>query len=356
MSVQAFVCNGVTGKKIDQVPVIAFPYARMLSAGDAGSSVTIPLDGTFSPAELDALSIPWARMFLLERDGAVEYMGYPQGEGYVDGRSSTTFQLSDWWALAAHRGAWDHSAPNVEQWQLTVAASHANQAAAAIRRGRDSGPALPAMGFPMTIPGFVGGTSVSRTYYGYHVEMINDITTDLMDEGLDIYMRPRWIANGEADWLMEAGMNWSSGVTREFSVTAEDSPVTGFTIDTDASRITNNARYVGEGSEVDMLIRSQRNVASPYPLLDRVTQAKNVSNVSQLASLASQDLVTYGAPTSQWSFSVTADTPVDVGDSVRLGFAKHPRVPDGFHTRRVVGIKGDVDEFKKVLVQPTGGA
>ncbi|WP_404474853.1 hypothetical protein [Microbacterium aerolatum] len=353
---QAFSCNGITGRKIDQIPVAAFPYSRMLSAGDSGSSVTIPLDGTFSPSELDALTIPWARMIILERDGAVEYMGFPQGEGYADGSASTTFPLADWWTLAAHRGAWDHAAPNVERWSTTVNGNLATQASAAIIRGRDSGPALPAMGFPMTIPGFSGGASVSRTYFGYHIEMVGDILSDLMDEGLDIYMKPRWITNGEADWLMEAGMNWSSGVTREFSVTAQDSPVTGFKVDKDATRITNNARYVGEGSEVDMLVRSARNVASPYPLLDRTTQAKNITNVGQLNNLAVQDLTTYGAPTSQWSFSVTADTAVDVGDMVRLGFDGHSRVPDGWHTRRAVGIKGDLGEFKQVIVQPTGGA
>ena len=356
MGVQVFSCHGVTGQKLDLIPASSLTYSRLLSAGDSGSSVTVPLDGTFSPAELDALTIPWARMIVLERDGVVEYMGFPQGESFSDSSASVTFPLADWWSLAARRGAWDHGATNMERWSTVVSGNLATQASAAILRGRDSGPALPAMSFPMTVPGFPGGESVSRTYYGYHIEMVGDVLSDLMGEGLDVYMRPRWITIGEADWLMEAGVGWSSGVTREFSVTAQDSPVTGFSIDKDASRVTNNARYVGEGTEVDMLVHSGRNVASPYPLLDRTTQAKNITDVGQLERLALQDLTTYGAPTSQWSFKVTADTAVDVGDMVRLGFDGHPRVQDGWHLRRVVGIKGDLGEFKQVLVQPSGGA
>jgi hypothetical protein len=120
--------------------------------------------------------------------------------------------------------------------------------------------------------------------------------------------------------------------------------------------VTNNARYVGEGSEVDMLVRSNRNVESPYPLLDRITDKKNISNVNQLAALAGQDLVAYAQPTFQWNFKVAADTPIDVGDTVRLWFDGDPWIEDGYHDRRVVKISGDLSEQMTVSVQPTGGA
>lgn len=353
--IMAFSCDAVTGAKIDQIPVSAFPHSRMLSAGDSGSSVTVALDGTFSKTALRDMLTPWARLIVLERDGTLEYMGYVLGDGYTRGQSALTVPLGDWWTLAARRGAWDHSAPNVEKWKTTVAGNRETQAAAAILRGR-SGVAAPPMGFPMTIPGFPGGTSVSRTYYGYHMEYIADVLADLLDEGLDIYHRPRWINNGEADWLMNAGMNWGSGAFREFFVTADKSNVTDFKITTDAARVTNNAHRIGEGSEVDMLVRSNRNFDTPYPLLSRTTQSKNVSNAAQLASLSAQDLIAFATPTTQWEFSVTADTPVDVGDTARLFFDGDPWLADGYYTRRVIGIKGDVGERKTVIVQPSGGA
>src|SRR5690606_24305523 len=139
---------------------------------------------------------------------------------------------------------------------------------------------------------------------------VNDVLGDLLDEGLDIYFRPRWISNGEADWLMNAGIGWGSGVTREFTVTAERSEVMSFTSKVDAARVTNNAHRIGEGSEVDMLVRSNRNFSTPYPLLSRTTQSKNVNDPLQLSALANQDLAAYATPTSQWELTVTADTPV----------------------------------------------
>lgn len=352
---QAYSCDAITGQVIDRIPVSAFPYSRMLSAGDSGSSATIPLDGTFSKSELRALLTPWARLLVLERDGAVEYMGYVQGDAYARGQFALTVPLADWWSLAARRGAWDHTAPNVERWKTTVTGNLAMQAAAAVLRGRE-GVASPPMGFPMTVPGSSGGTSVTRTYYGYHVEYVADVLTDLLDEGLDIYFQPRWITSGDADWLMNAGIGWGTGVLREFTVTAEQSEVSGFTIKTDAARVTNNAHRIGEGSEVDMLVRSDRNFGTPYPMLSRTTQSKNVSDSNQLAALADRDLAAYAAPTSQWEFTVTADTPIDVGDNVRLFFDGDPWLNDGYYTRRVIGIRGDLTDQKTVMVQPTGGA
>lgn len=351
---QAYSCDATTGDVLDRVPMSAFPYNRLLSAGSDGS-VTIPLDGTFTQTELDYLLQEWSRIIVLERDGAVEYMGYSLGESYTRGPSSTTVKLADLWTMLARRLSVDHTVSGVEQWQETVTGNLAFQAARAVLRGRE-GVSNPVMSFPATLGSFTGGTSVTRTYYGYHLEYVSDVLSDLMDEGLDIYFRPRWITNGRADWQMLAGNAWSSGMTREFFVTADGAKVSGFSSSTDGARMTNNALRVGEGSEVDMLLRSNRNLASNFPLLERVSDSKSISDPAQLSSLSAQDLVAYGSPTKQWDFSVTADTPIDVGDTVRLHFDGDPRIPDGWHTRRVVKISGDLSETKKVGVQPVGGA
>lgn len=353
---QAYSCDALTGAQIDRIPFSAFSYSRLLSAGGDGSA-TVPLDGTFTKTQLDDLLREWARIIVLERDGVVEYMGYVLGESYTRGRASTTVKLGDLWSLFGRRGAWDHHAPNVEVWKTTVTGNLAYQAAQAILRGR-TGPALPSMAIPVTLPGAHPGPSVTRTYYGYNVEMIADVLSDLLAEGLDIYLKPRWISSGDTDWLFRGGPTWTSGVTHEFYVTAAASDVVGFSSSTDALRVTNNARYIGEGSEVDMLVRSDRNVASPYPLLDRTSQVKHISNPGQLSAMSVQDLTTYGTPTRQWDFSVLADHPVDVGDTVRLHFDGDPRIPDGWHTRRVVKVSASVPgpDVKTIGVQPVGGA
>ena len=348
----AYSCDAITGAIVDQVPVSAFTWARLLS-GRGDGAATIPIDGGLSKPALRDLLTHWGRILRLDRDGRTVYGGYIIGRPYTRGSSSVGVTLGDLWALLGRRGAWNHHAPHMEAWSTTVTGSLAHQAAQAIIRGR-TGPAAPRMGIPVTVPGF-GGPAVTRTYYGYNAEMVADVHADLLDEGLDIYFRPRTISNGDFDWLMEAGPAWTSGENREVWVTSDD-VVTGFSESSDGARVTNNARSIGEGSEVDMLTRSQRNLTSPYPLLDRSTERKNISNITQLSALAGQDLVTFGAPTTQWDFTVTADTDIDVGDMVRLWFHGDPWIADGFYDRRVVKISGDLSAQVAVSVQPTGGA
>lgn len=354
---QAYSCDAITGAVIDRIPFSAFQCERLLSAGGAGSA-TVPLDGTFTKIELRHLFQHLSRALVLERDGVVEYMGRIKTRGYRRGVSQLSLGLEDAWSWLARRGGWDHSAPNVELWKTTVTGNLGVQAAEAIIRGRDVGPVLPDMAMPITLPGGYPGPSVTRPYFGYHLETVGDVLSDLMAEGLDIYFKPRWIGSGDADWLFQAGPGWSSGATHEFYVTAEQSDVVAFSEEGDASRVTNNARYVGEGSEVDMLVRSARNTDSPYPLVDRITQAKNVSSVDQLNAMAVQDLTTYGEPTFQWEFTVSADSPVDVGDTVRLHFDGDPWIADGWHPRRVVKVASSLPgpDVKTISVQSTGGA
>lgn len=351
---QAYVCDAFNGTQVDRIPVSSFSYERLLSAAGNGSA-TIPLDGTFTKAELKSLTREWSRLIVLERDGVVEYIGYPVGVSYSRGASSVTLKLGDIWTMLGRRGAWDHSAPNVERWSTSVTGNLGWQGAMAILRGR-TGAALPEQSFPVTLPGGYPGPDVTRTYYGYHLEYVSDVLSDLLAEGLDVYFRPGWITSGAVTWWYQAGLAWGSGVTHEFYVTAAESDVAGFSESSDAMRVTNNAVRIGEGSEVDMLARSNRNMLSPYPMLERVTMAKQVTDASQLVAMVNQDLVTFATPTVQWDFKVPAGLQVDVGDTVRLHFDGDPWVDDGWHTRRVVKVSGDASSLKTIGVQPTGGA
>lgn len=352
---QAYSCESISGAVLDRLPMSAFSYDRLLSAGSSGS-VTIPLDGTFTAAQLDDLTKEWARLIVIERDGVAEFIGYVTGERYMRGNSQTTLELADVWKLLERRGGWSHSAPNVEDWSVTLTASLSAIGAGVINRAR-LGPALPEMGFPVTLDGNYPGPGVVRSLYGYNVETAGDIFSDLLAEGLDVDFEPRW-SGGQADWLYRAAPGWTSGVTRELYVTADVSDVVGFSSSSDASRVTNNARYVGEGSERDMLVRSERNTSSPYPLLDRITMAKNASNLGQLSAMAANDLVMYSGPTKQWEFSVTGDTQIGLGDIARLRFDGDPRIPDGWYNRRVVKVSSSAPgpDSKSISVQPTGGA
>lgn len=350
------VCDGITGVRVDTVPASARTYSRLLSAGDSGSQATIPLDGSFGKAALKSLLQPWRYMLAFERDGQIEYQGYIHGRGYSRGSSTVNVPLGDLWSLMNARLAVDHSFANVEEWSQTVSGVLGVHLNTALVWARDSYTGSPDAFFPLTIPGVTpSGPSVSRTYYGYHLPTVTDFLNDLMEQGLDIYFRPGWGDPGAVGWVTNSGVPWTSGVTREFSATADRSPVTGFSETVDGIRMMNNSIRVGEGSEVDMLTISNLDMGSPLPLLERVTQSKTVTSTSQLSMMAGQDLITYGTPTVQWDLKVTADTPVDVGDTLRLHFDGDPWIDDGWHSRRVVKISGDMSDTKTVGVQPLGG-
>lgn len=351
------VCDGVTGQRVDTVPVSGFSYSRLLSARGDGDA-TVPLDGSFGKATLKALLEPWRYMLAHERDGVVEYTGYITGRAYKRGASLVNASLGDLWALWGRRIAADRTTSPVEKWQATVSGNLATHANTAMVWARDTYTGVPDASLPLTIPGVSGGPSVTRTYYGYHLAYMADFLGDLLAEGLDIYYRPEWASPGVVGWYTHAGTGWGSGVVREFSVTAPQSPVVAFGESDDGSRVTNNSIRVGEGSEVDMLTRSRLNATSPLPLLERVESVKTISDPAQLDALAVQDLVMYGSATSQWDFTVSADEPVDVGDTVRLHFDGDPWIDDGWHARRVVKVSASIPgpDSKTISVQPTGGA
>lgn len=353
---QVHVCDSITGARIESIKAVDFPYMNLLSAQGEGT-VSVPLDGSFTPAQLDMLFEEWRHIIVLERDGVVKFGGYVVGEPFYSDESATLqVDLIDIWGMLSRRLAVDHSVPHAEKWSQTVTAdlgTHANQI---LIWARDTYTGTPAAGLPLTIPGTGGGPIFTRPYYGYNLQFVDEAFTQLLDLGLDIYFHPEWNLPGVFGWRVMSGPGWTSGVTREFSVTAPASQIVGFERRRDGRRVTNNAVRVGEGTEVDMLAISNLDMTSPLPLLERVTVTKDVTLTSLLSIAAGEDLVTYGEATEQWELEILSDADVGVGDMLRLHFDGHRRVPDGWYTRRVVKVQSGMGHYDKVSVQPTGGA
>ncbi|MEW2459812.1 hypothetical protein [Microbacterium sp. K41] len=353
---QVTVCSGITGDRIESVQAQAFPHGKLLSAsGEA--TVSIHLDGKMSPTQIDSLFEEWKHIIVLERDGEVKYGGYITSEPlYTDDSSILQLKLVDVWGLLERRFAVDHSEPHVEKWSQTVTGNRATHLNQILIWARDSYTGTPAAYFPITIPGVSGGEIVTRTYYGYHLNYVDEAIGKLLDEGLDVYFEPTWVAPGRFGWITHAGDAWTSGVTREFSVTAPQSQVVRFEQRRDGSRVTNNASRVGEGSEVDMLTISNLDMSSELPLLERVTVSKEVTSASQLSIMAGEDLVTYRSATVQWDLEILSTAGVNIGDTLLLHFFGHRRVADGWHSRRVVKVQAGMGNIDTISVQPTGGA
>lgn len=347
-------CNAITGDILDRIPVSAFTFDRLLSARGDGRAV-IPLASPWQDVDFRSLTTPWARMLGLIKGSRVAYLGYVTGREYDLGTPLLSVQLGDLWALLEKRLAVDHSVNGVEKWSLTVTASLATHANVGLIWARDTYTGSPSAMIPVTIPGHGVEPVVTRTYYGYQLQTVADMFAALVAEGLEIYLEPVMEVEGKLGWHVRAGIGWTSGLSRDIYVTAPQSPVTSLKWREDAARVANNAIRVGEGSEQDMLTRSNYDPTSPLPLLEKVTASKGVSDSVQLQALTQQDLKAFGTPTEQWDVSMLAGI-ADVGDTLRLHVERDPWIPSGWHPRQVVRISGDLSEQDRIALQPVGGA
>jgi len=348
MTVQAYSVDTVTGDVIDRIQVSDFPYARALSAG-ANGSCTIPLNHEYSDAAFANLIAHWKRTIVLERDGVVRFAGTVSGQP-VYGASTVKLQLTDLWGLLARRGAWDLNAANVEDWSITYTdMSLETLVKRAVQRGT-TGPAMPAAGIPLTLPADIPGT-LTRTYYGYHLQLVADVLDDLALEGVRIDFEPRWL-DGKLDHELRTN---PTSTLHEWHVNAPAGGVTNFRRNADGAKMTNNSIFVGEGSEADMLVRSQADLTSDLPRLDRVDARKYITDPAQLAALAAEGSIVYGPATDAWSFDLVASEAVGVrlNDTARLWFAGDARIPDGSYDRRITRIEGSLGDTVTVTVQPT---
>lgn len=343
-----------TGERIDTLPVSAFSWDRALSAGAVGSC-DIPLEGIgYSKTQLRYLTEHWNRTIVLENvDDDVVFAGLVRRRRN-DG-SVLRLELTDLWGFWARRGAWDQFAPEVEKWSETYTGTTLGTLAKrAVQRGLNGG-ASPVTDMPVTLPADASG-SVTKTYYGYHLEYVWDVLDDLMTEGLNVDFRPRWVS-GAFDWQMR---NNPAANTWEWNPSAPQGGVSGFESDEDGTRMANHSIMVGEGSEETMKIQSNRDFDTTFPLLSRIDARKHIRDELQLDRMATGNLGVYEEPTDTWTFKVLANgTPsigdIRLGDTARLHFDGHPWVEDGYHNRRIVRLSGSLGEEVTVACQPTGG-
>jgi hypothetical protein len=307
--------------------------------------------------QFEDLIAHWKRTVVLEHNGVVRFAGLIENDEQV--ARGVKLTLTDIWGLWRRRGAWDHNAASIAAWSVSYTGlSLRTLCKRAVQRGT-TGPASPPISLPITLEADVAG-ALDRWYFGYHLETVGDVLDDLALEGVKIDFRGRWLADF-LDWQMLTDPD--PGVMHEWWVDAPGGKgVTNFRRHRDGSKTTNNSIFVGEGAEEAMLVASQADEASDLPLLDRIDSRKYVTDTVQLQRLADEGAVVFGPPTDAWSFDILANgdpgaSGVMLGDTVRLWFAGHWRIPDGSYDRRVTRIEGNITgENVTITVQPTAPA
>jgi hypothetical protein len=345
----------VTGGDRQRLPVPAsFSWGRVLNSGGSGSAVFMLRDSVFARLNPHTVLREKSRTLVLDWDGVVVYAGAIDKAVYDQPSMRLTVNHSDIWTTLSGRLALDHrEAVSKLVNQVFVSKSSGTVAKKMVELAMQ-GLAGMNIALPITLPADVAG-SISRTYYGYHSEWLRDVLQNLMDEdgGTDIDFQPRWVGNN-LDWLMRTG-SLSAG-SYEWHVGTEMSGVLDLSHTTDAMNVATSAHANGEGSGVDKLARSTRNLSPTYPFADRMSTFATETSADALSRYALGELNAYSTPTEQWSFSILASGSPKVSDLLLGGTAKtwmqdDPWLTEKSYTNRIIGFSGDLSETVKLQFQ-----
>lgn len=356
MKFTTYVTDTATGSIVDTIPVAKFDFARKLSSGGT-SSVDIPLITDFSKWQWRDLTDHWRRSIFLEADGVILGGGAVKSRRRGSGSHVLTVDLVDAWGVLADRLAVDKTAPNVEKWSVKYAAmSLRTLAKRAVQRGT-TGVTSPASALPITLEADVAGT-LTQEYFGYHFETVVDVLDDLMAEGLDVEFQP--VRSGNfIRWTMKTAF---TPTIREWNLSMIGPGASAWSCVEDGSTMANNVVVIGEGSEEDMIVRSNRSLTSPFPLRERVESRKTLTTGDAASRAATQLMTDSATPVAEWTLTLPvggADgmpklTDIRLGDTARLYLRGDPFFEDGWHERRIVAVAGGVKETFELTTQALG--
>lgn len=354
----------VTGEKQGEIPIPeSFPWARVLNGMGSGSMKLQLADSAVKKVNVKALTEPVARTLVLEYDSIPVYEGTIWRRKYSRNSRTLTVQHADAWSIIERRFAVNHYEGAVELWKATYSGISLRQFIKYLMVLGLYGYDNSNMMLPITLPADETGTH-TRTVYGYHLANLADSIEDVINEknGPDVDFRPRWL-NDKLDIEMRIGSTASPELTAgsyEWHLNSEKPGMFDLEVDQTAEKLVTNMVAVGEGSEEDMLIRSERNVNPAYPHLERALSHKQESNPARLADLAAGGLKTYSYPTTEWGFNIPASgnpkvSSLLLGGSGRVHVDEDDWIPRGRHDHRLVKYSGDLTEKVQLALQPHGG-
>lgn len=346
---RTFICDTQTGVKKNPVRLASCSWARTLNAGASGSAVLPLLDKANSSLDLDDLLDLSRNTIVVEWDGVPVYAGLITD--VTDSLDSTSVSIghSDLWWLFGRRLAVDYTAPHVEDASQTYTALDLGTIAKRRVQLATTGDTDRNLSLPITYAGDLAG-SITRTFYGYDLHWLADELTDILNEGPDIDFVPGWVS-GRLNWLMRVGRapgnDLTDGGPWEWRASGSRPNIFGVTRKVDGQAMANEAYVVGEGSEVDMLVRSSPDFTFPYPGMENVDSHKDVRDPDQASDLSQANIGAFKRATVQWGGSIMADgdtgvSDLSLGGSTKLWVQDSPRIPDGWYSHRLVGFSGDI--------------
>lgn len=214
---------------------------------------------------------------------------------------------------------------------------------------------------PIDLPADAAG-SISFTWRRWDFHMIDDLLGQVEALGYEIDFRPYFTPTKDLRYLTVVSPRIST-LPLEFSITAEQSLVSGLTVTRDGNKQLSGVFTLGKGSEDKMLRGESGFIAGPtIPVRDAVRSRKDVGSTARLADMSTADLEEHRSPTEQWDFSLTAaldehgNELLDMqrlipGAELTLHTSGDEFIPDGAHAMRLIGIGGDMTRTLKPEVQ-----
>ena len=355
---RVWVCDTITGQRLNVIPVTDFTWSRCFNDGSSGSA-TIPVnDSMVKKLDLRSLIVERTNTLVYEVGPVVVAAGVIDGTSYDKDAGTLRVDHSDIWSILADRMAVPHGVPNI----MTATLSYGPLSLGTIAKRLVQEVISPGgwYSLPIVFPADVAGTS-TRSFYGYTMELVTDSLKNVMesDGGPDIDFAPRWSSSGSLEWVMRAAPGLSTSSAWEYNLDAPKPAALKVSATTDTSRFTNNAYAAGEGTEKNTKVRSNPVADHSRPAAEGVTSFKGVKSLGVLGELAVERSRALSVPTRQYSMSVLKSdslniTGMGLGDTIRIMSAADPWMPPGLSSHRLIKFSGSLGPEVKLEFQPTG--
>ncbi|MET0716416.1 MAG: hypothetical protein ABWY57_16035 [Mycetocola sp.] len=198
---------------------------------------------------------------------------------------------------------------------------------------------------PVNLPAEEAG-SVSRTYYHYEFQTVDQILSDIEKEngGPDVEFQPKYSSDYTLSWDVLIGTPYLTGPTFETNLASQSTP-TGVTVAENAQKSATGIFTIGKGEEQDMRVGSFALDVSEGLSRDYAVSHKDVDNQTRLNSLAQADLGAVASPTVQWTMNVQArdvsPAALRVGSTISTFSKDDEWIDDGLTMHRVLAFTGD---------------
>lgn len=351
------VSSNGSGEKV-KVDASAFPWARSKNHGESGRA-TFHL-GDSRVADVIGLqsTYPGQKIAVLDWDGTAVYAGFIWEAEYDYDTKVLTCDHADIWSLWERRYVLGDRTANAAKSKLTYSGLTLTTIAKRVVQAGTTGENY---GMPIFYPADLAGGS-SRTYYGYDMLTVADALQDLMDAdgGPDIDFSPQWLEDGTLGWTMRAAgdITFEGG---DFDFAAEDPGARKLKIRTSAKDLTNRVYGIGEGTEVDTLVRVSTSANLEAGIaLETAESFKDVKSGAELQSLAQEAIRVNNGTTRQAGFEVLAGGVYPVssfrpGMIVRWNVRNDPYFTEGYRPWECIKYSGSLDDWVTLEFQSKEG-